>query len=163
MSPLKIPPPKPPKMPKPEPIFKEEAVQRITELLIGLASEENQVDSDTGEPVSSTLANTLTTRQKTLEFYVTKFVEDVLAYCHRCDFPLPLIYTAVEVIIKRFKDEVSAAESDIGTNAPLSEIKMDDTSFKFAVASIDLSAIASEQLFNSLKSKLNLYRKVVSL
>lgn len=156
MSLLKTPPPK-------KPIFKEEAIQRITELLIGLASEENQVDSETDEPVPSALTIALTSRQKTLEFYVTKFVEDVLAYCHRCDFPEPLIYTAVELIMKRFKDEISATESDIGTNAPLSEIKMDDTSFKFAVASVDLSAIASEQLFNSLKNKLNLYRKVVSL
>ena len=146
-----FPPPIPPKIPPPKLIFKEEAVATIVEMVTELASEESQIDSDTGEFAETTLAYMLTKRQKTFEFYVKKFVEDVLAYCHRADFPEPLI----------FNDEL--AENDVGTSAPLSEVKMDDTSFKFAVASVDLSAIASEQLFNSIKSRLNLYRKVVSL
>ena len=144
-----------------KPIFKEEAVQQIIETVTELASEESRIDSDTGEFAETTLAYMLTKRQKTFEFYVKKFVEDVLAYCHRADFPEPLIFTVVEMMLKRFNDELT--ENDVGTSAPLSEVKMDDTSFKFAVASVDLSAIASEQLFNSIKSRLNLYRKVVSL
>lgn len=144
---------------KPEPIFKEEATQKITELLTELASEQSEVDAETGEPVENSLTYILTKRQVTLKFYVNKFVEDVLAYCHRKDFPEPLIYTVVEMIHKHFSDELAANE--FGTNAPLSEIKMDDTTFKFAVTSVDLSAIAGEQFFNAIKPKLNLYRKVV--
>ena len=140
-------------------IFKEEAIQRIVELVINLANEENSVDSD-GGVVPSALVVELTARQATLNFYVTKLVEDILAYCHRCDFPEPLIYTVVEVLMKQFKDEISA--NDVGTNAPISEVKMGDSSFKFAVATVDLSVVASEGLFNTLKAKLNLYRKVVS-
>ena len=140
-------------------IFKEEAIQRIVELVINLASEENSVDSD-GEVVPSTLAVELTARQATLNFYVTKLVEDILAYCHRRDFPEALLYTVVDLLIKQFKDEISV--NDVGTNAPISEVKMGDSSFKFAVGTVDLSVVASEGLFNTLKTKLNLYRKVVS-
>lgn len=142
-------------------IFKEDAVQQITEMLLELAEEESQVDSDTGEFLETTLAYLVTKRQKAVSFFINKFVEDILAYCHRKDFPLPLIFTVVEMLLKYFNDELS--KNEVGTSAPLSEIKMDDTSFKFAVSSVDLSAIAGEQLFNSIKQKLNLYRKVVSL
>ena len=149
-------------MMKRERIFKEEAVQRIQELLINLANEENKIDSD-GSIIPSTLLLELTAREQSLNFYVTKFVEDVLAYCHRKDFPAALIYTAVEVMLKRFKDEISASENGLDINAPLSEIKMDDTTFKFNTSSVDVSTIASENFFNALKPKLNLYRRVQSL
>lgn len=142
-------------------IFKEDAVQQITEMLLELAEEESQVDSDTGEFLETTLAYLVTKRQKAVSFFINKFVEDILAYCHRKDFPLPLIFTVVEMLLKYFNDELS--KNEVGTSAPLSEIKMDDTSFKFSVSSVDLSAIAGEQLFNLIKQKLNLYRKVVSL
>ena len=49
-------------------IFKEEAIQRIVELVINLANEENSVDSD-GGVVPSALAVELTARQGTLNFY----------------------------------------------------------------------------------------------
>lgn len=143
-------------------IFKEEAIQRITELLINLANEENQVDSD-GGIIPSTLAVELTARRATLNFYVTKLVEDILAYCHRRDFPAPLIYTVVELLMKRFKDEISTISA--GVDAPMSKVKMGDTEYSFDTSfidKVDLTKIVSEELFNTLKSKLNLYRKVVS-
>lgn len=152
----------PPKC-RPKPIFKEEAAQKITELVTELASAESEVYSDTSEPVETSLAYMLVKRQPLLNFYVNKLVEDILAYCHRRDFPEPLIYTAVDLIRKRFNDELAASESEFGTNAPLSEIKMGDTQFKFAVNNIDLAGCLSDLDFNSIKSKLNLYRKVVGL
>lgn len=148
---------------RPRPIFKEEAAQKITELVIELASAESEIDSDTSEPVETSLAYMLVKRQPLLNFYVNKLVEDILSYCHRKDFPEPLIYTAVDLIRKRFNDELAASESEFGTNAPISEIKLGDSDFKFAVNNIDLAGCLSDLDFNSIKSKLNLYRKVVSL
>ena len=145
----------PPKC-RPKPIFKEEASLRIVETVIELAGAESEVDSDT-----ETLATFLVKRQPLLNFYVNKLVEDILSYCHRKDFPEPLIYTAVDLIRKRFNDELS--KNEFGTNAPLSKIKMGDTEFNFAVNNIDLAGCLSDLDFNSIKSKLNLYRKVVSL
>lgn len=149
----------PPKHKHHKPIFKEEAVQKITELVTELANEQSEINAESGEFAENSLAYILTKRQATFNFYVNKFVEDVLAYCHRKDFPEPLIYTVVEMIHKHFSGELDANE--FGTNAPLSEVKMDDTTFKFAVSNVDLSAIAGEKLFESIKPKLNLYRKVV--
>ena len=134
-------------------IPKEEAVQRITELIINLASEENQDE----ESLSAYLEG----KQLTLQFHITKLVEDILAYCHRKDFPEPLIYTCAELIFHRLKSEWTLEIA--GIDAPLSEIKMGDTDFKFAVTSLDLSKIVGEELFNSLKSKLNIYRRLVAL
>jgi len=152
--------------PKPIPLTKEDAVEKITALLSELASEEtenplNEIDSDTSQ---LTLADFLIKREKLLKFYVTKLVTDILVYCNRRDFPEPLIYTVVELIQKRIENQISAADSDesgLG-NAPLSEIKMDDTTFKFAVNNVDLSAVFGEELFKSITAKLNLYRKVRS-
>lgn len=142
----------------PPPIFKDEAVQQITDKLIELASVESQSDSDTVQ-----LSTYLEQKRPMLDFYVEKLVGDILSYCHRKDFPPPLIYSAVDLILKQFDDELAASASDVGVNAPLSKIKQDDTEFSFAVATVDVSAVASEKLFDSLKSKLNLYRKVKSL
>lgn len=153
------PPPNPPQ--EFTPIFQEEAVQLITETLLELISEEeNQVDTDTGEPLPATLSYVLTKRQKTVEFYINKFVGDILAYCHRRDFPKPLIFLVVELILKRLQDELSAAESGLGTNAPISEIKMGDTTYKFAVESVDVNACLSTLQFDTIKPTLNLYRKI---
>ena len=138
-----------------KPIFKDEAVQRIMETVTELANE-NPLDSDT----TTTFADILTARQKTFEFFVTKLVEDILAYCHRRDFPEPLIYTAVDLIRKRLNDETA---NEFGTNLPLSEVKMDDTTFKFAVNNIDLVGCLSDLDFNSIKPKLNLYRRLRTL
>lgn len=158
------PPPLEPPQEPPQLIFKEEAVQRITELVTNLVSEEeNQLDSDTGEALPATLTYILTKRQKRFEFFVTKLVEDILAYCHRRDFPEPLLYTAVEMILKQFTDELTAAANGLDVNAPISKIKMGDTEYDFAVANVDLSGVASERLFNSIKSKLSLFRRPLYL
>ena len=102
-----------------------------------------------------------------LEFYVKKFVLDVLGYCHIEKFPEALIYSAVDLIRKRVADESasfieSSETSIVSSNAPLSEIKMDDTTFKFAVNNVDLSGCLADLDFESIKPKLNLYRRMVS-
>ena len=51
----------------------------------------------------------------------------------------------------------------IPVNGPLSSIKMDDTEFKFAVNNVDGFGLMSDYDFGSIKGKLNLYRKAVSL
>ena len=152
-------------------IFKDEAVQRITDLVIELASEESPIDSDTGAPLPLTLAFMLTSRQKMLEFRIAKLVEDILAYCHRRDFPESLIYTAVELILKRLNDILAASkyEAENEGNAPLNKVKMDDTEFDFdtsvqvALQKVDVTSIVDEKLFDTLKPKLNLYRRLRTL
>ena len=154
-----------PMMPKPQPIFKEEAAELITAQLSELVNEETENPLNDSDTAKLSLAEYLNKRQKLLSFYVNKFVEDILIYCNRRDFPPPLIYTVVELILKRLENQMAAADSDesgLG-NAPLSEIKMDDVTFKFAVNNIDLSAVFGEELFNSITAKLNLYRKVKSV
>lgn len=99
-----------------------------------------------------------------LTFYVEKLVTDILGYCHRADFPDALIYSAVDLIRKRFADEDASADSELGIQAagPLSGVKMDDTEFQFAVSNIDPTGCLADLDFATLKPKLNLYRKVVS-
>lgn len=99
-----------------------------------------------------------------LTFYVEKLVTDILDYCHRTDFPDALIYSAVDLIRKRFADEDASAGSELGIQVagPLSGIKMDDTEFKFAVSNVDPTGCLADLDFATLKPKLNLYRKVVS-
>ena len=121
----------------------DEATQKITELIQNLQDAEN-------------LPN-----ENLIKFRVEKFVNDVLDYCHREDFPETLIYSAVDLLNKNFADE--SAGSDTGITAPISEIKQDDVSFKFAVNNVNSAGVASDSDFDSIKPKLNLYRKVVSL
>ncbi len=99
-----------------------------------------------------------------LAFYVEKLVADILGYCHRADFPDALIYSAVDLIRKRFADEDASAGSELGvpSNAPLASVKMDDTEFQFAVSNVDPTGCLADLDFATLKPKLNLYRKVVS-
>ena len=103
-------------------------------------------------------------------FWIEKLVLDVLDYCHRDDFPDALIYTCVDLVLKRLSDAEAAAEnmeSDT-TVLPLSEIKQDDTSFKFYTGTIksttapDNVGLLSDLDFDSIKPRLNLYRQVVS-
>ena len=105
-----------------------------------------------------------------IQFWVEKLVLDVLDYCHRTDFPDALIYTCVDLIRKRLADMDEAAgisESETAT-LPLSEIKMDDTSFKFSTdlmvktTAPDNIGLLSDLDFDSIKPRLNLYRRVVS-
>lgn len=98
-----------------------------------------------------------------LTFYIEKLVMDVLDYCHRDDFPDALIYTAVDLIRKRLADEDSKTTEELPrVRGPLSAVKMDDTEFHFAVNSVDATGCLSDLDFDSIKSKLNLYRKAVS-
>lgn len=99
-----------------------------------------------------------------LAFYVEKLVSDILDYCHRPDFPETLVYTVVDLIRKRLADEDAATdESGIMARGPLSSVKMDDTEFRFAVANVDATGCLSDLDFSSIKAKLNIYRRVVSL
>lgn len=98
-----------------------------------------------------------------LAFYVEKLVEDILAYCHREDFPVALVYTAVDLIRKRLADEDTSEDNmTTGARGPLSSVKMDDTEFHFAVSNVDATGCLADLDFDSIKPKLNLYRKVVS-
>lgn len=89
-----------------------------------------------------------------LRMYVEKFVHDVMDYCNRENFPDTLVYTAVGLIMKWVDDEVS------GNATPLKSLKQNDTEFTFAVS--DISAIGNKHDtdFETLKPKLNQYRKV---
>ena len=100
-----------------------------------------------------------------LAFYVEKLVTDILDYCHRTDFPEPLVFSAVDLIRKRLADEDTFAGDALGipTTAPLSSVKMDDTEFKFAVSNVDPAGCLADLDFATLKPKLNRWRKVVSL
>lgn len=99
-----------------------------------------------------------------LAFYVEKLTGDILDYCHRTveDFPDNLVYTVVDLIRKRLADEDSSSNDFAGIRGPLNKIKQDDTEFGFAVANVDATGCLSDLDFNSIKPKLNLYRKVVS-
>ena len=111
----------------------------------------------------------MTARSNEIQFWIEKLVVDVLGYCHRKDFPEALIYTCVDLILKRITDSEATIPDEEGVVAlPLSEIKMDDTSFKFVTnfATKTVTAnnvgLLSDSDFDSIKSKLNLYRRLVS-
>lgn len=98
------------------------------------------------------------------EFATEKLVSDMLDYCHREDFPMALVYTAVDLVGKRLDDMQDDADSQgISVRSPLSSIKMDDTEFSFAVENVSASGVLSDYDFDSIKGKLSIYRKVVSL
>ena len=98
-----------------------------------------------------------------LTFYIENLVTDILDYCHRDDFPDALVYTVVDLIRKRLSDEDSKTAAELqGIRGPLSSVKMDDTEFSFAVNGVDATGCLSDLDFDSIKPKLNLYRKVVS-
>lgn len=103
-----------------------------------------------------------TLKPEELEFWIEKLVLDVLDYCHRKDFPEALIYACVDLILKRLSDTEMAADYE---GSPLSEIKEDDTTYKFdniKTTAADNVGLLSDADFYSIKPKLNLYRKVVS-
>ena len=125
------------------------------------------------ETINQKIQLTAPERQLTSEiwkFWIEKLVSDILDYCHRQDFPETLIYTCVELILKRLSDaELSTPDENGAVNLPLSEIKMDDTSFKFdttfaaKTTAADNVGLLSDSDFETIKPRLNLYRKVVSL
>ena len=109
-----------------------------------------------------------------LQFWIEKLVSDILDYCHREDFPPALVYTCVDLILKRISDYETENADGIDSDTGLinlngvSEIKMDDTSFKFsdsaqkATTTANNVGLLADLDFDSIKSKLNLYRLVVS-
>ena len=90
-----------------------------------------------------------------LGIYVEKLVNDVLDYCHRHDFPRALTFTCMDLINKRIGDEQTAAEG-----AQLKSIEAGDTKFEFNVAAAISSGVLNDLDFDSIKPKLNLYRKI---
>lgn len=90
-----------------------------------------------------------------LEVFAEKFVLDVMDYCHRTDFPRSLAYTGAELAVKYSKDTLNQSQG------PLKSLKENDVEFTWTVSDISPIGCISEQDFNSIKPKLNLYRKVV--
>lgn len=88
-----------------------------------------------------------------LTFQTAKLVSEILSYCNREDFPPPLVFAVVDALIKNSVAQVDT--SSINSTLPLSEIKMDDTQFKFAVNNIN---VTDDLLFGSLKAQLTPYR-----
>ena len=90
-----------------------------------------------------------------LHLYVTRFVNDVLDYCHREDFPETLTYTAAEILAKWADGSGAAA------GGPLKWLKQNDTEFEFAVTEISDADSLYEGCVAKIRPKLNLYRKLV--
>lgn len=114
------------------------------------------------EAVADIIAKVKTIRGDTeideavLGIYVEKLVNDVLDYCHRHDFPRALTFTCMDLINKRIGDEQTAAEGA----AQLKSIEAGDTKFEFNVAAAISSGVLNDLDFDSIKPKLNLYRKI---
>lgn len=90
-----------------------------------------------------------------LAMFAERYVMDVLDYCHRVDFPYALIYVGAELAVKYF------ADSSRDAPGPLKSLKENDVQFEWAVSSVSPIGCISEQDFESIRNKLNLYRKVV--
>lgn len=86
-----------------------------------------------------------------------KFVQDVLDYCNRADFPKALVYTAEDMVARWLDD------AENGGRAPLKSIEQNDTKYEFAISDITATGDTMENDFDSLKPKLNLYRRPRSL
>lgn len=91
-----------------------------------------------------------------LKIYVEKLVLDILDYCHRNDFPPALVFTCIDLINKRIDDEQAKLEG----SSSLKSIEAGDTKFEFSVSAAIASGILSDLDFDSIKPKLNLYRKI---
>ncbi len=87
-----------------------------------------------------------------LKIYVEKLVLDILDYCHRKDFPSTLVFTCMDLINKRIDDEQASSS--------IKSIEAGDTKFEFSVNAAIASGILSDLDFDSIKPKLNLYRKI---
>lgn len=93
-----------------------------------------------------------------VKFYAGKFIDDVLDYCNRHDFPVTLLFTAAELVAKRF--EAEKADELTGTTVPLKRVKQDDTEFEFAVENVSTAGLSADADFETIKPRLNMYRRM---
>ncbi len=77
------------------------------------------------------------------EMLVDKYINQILDYCHRDNFPQALTYVVAELINNSATDD-----------APLKSLKSGDVQFDFAITTHDTA-------LDTVRSQLNLYRKVV--
>ena len=98
-----------------------------------------------------------------LGFFSEKLVADILSYCHRDDFPEALVFTAADLIAKRVDDSGGTLIGGTEAKGPLQSVKMDDTEFTFAVKASSTEGVAADADFDTIKPKLNRFRKAVSL
>lgn len=77
------------------------------------------------------------------EMLIDKYIAEILDYCHRDDFPQALTYVVAELINNSATDD-----------APLKSLKSGDVQFDFAITTHDTA-------LDTVRSQLNLYRKVV--
>lgn len=82
-------------------------------------------------------------RGKPDEMLIDKYIAEILDYCHRDDFPQALTYVVAELINNSATDD-----------APLKSLKSGDVQFDFAITTHDTA-------LDTVRSQLNLYRKVV--
>lgn len=99
----------------------------------------------------------LITDSATVKFFIEKLVVDILDYCHRDDFPPSLVYTVVDLVCKRMDDEAKAAAGGPGQ---LKRLQQNDTTYEWAVNATAASGLLSDADFDSIKPKLNRWRKV---
>lgn len=105
--------------------------------------------------VDAVTQNTTDTYQA--ERLAQKFVYDVLDYCNREDFPKALVFTAEDMVTRWLED------AENGGRAPLKSLTQNDTTYQFAISDMAATGNPIEDDFNSIKPKLNLYRRPKSL
>ena len=111
------------------------------------AAVENSVDAVTQHTTDTYQAERL----------AQKFVYDVLDYCNREDFPKALVFTAEDMVTRWLED------AENGGRAPLKSLTQNDTTYQFAISDMAATGNPIEDDFNSIKPKLNLYRRPKSL
>lgn len=99
--------------------------------------------------------------EKELAFYVAKTVADILDYCRREDFPDTLVYTVVDFLNNELLSDTQGAENQ-NAPFPVKSIRQGDTEYTFAVKESEQN-VFKEPSIENIKSKINLYRKIVSL
>lgn len=105
--------------------------------------------------VDAVTQNTTNTDQA--ERLAQKFVYDVLDYCNREDFPKALVFTAEDMVTRWMADD------EDGGRAPLKSLTQNDTTYQFAVSDVSSTGDLRTDDFDSIKPKLNLYRRPKSL
>ncbi len=89
-----------------------------------------------------------------LEIYIQRFVNDVLIYCHRDDFPQLLELTITDLVGKRIQGE--SDDSVVGLKA----LTQDDTKFEFATDGYTAVGTMADADFATIRPQLNAFRKL---